>query len=236
MPVPRSRVTRCRIAPRRAVSAGSRPEDDLVEQQDVERAGEAAGQLDQALLARGQRADLHAGQLGDPAQLHGRRRGLLRRAPLRRPGGQLAQRTGAGLGALVPEHDVLGDRERLAERHPLERAAETEPAAHRRGGAGDVAAVQSDPPVEPPVQPAARVEGGGLAGPVRADQAGDPARRRLERQPVDGDEAAEADLQVRHAQPGAPGRGPDGLAVGHGRRGRPGAARVGGRRAGRAAT
>jgi hypothetical protein len=197
-----------------AVEPGRR----LVEQEHVERPGEDAGQLDQPALTRGQGARLLVGEVLDAAQAQRRPCGRGGHGPLPGRRCQLAQHAGAGLARLAAEHGVLQDRQRVAQLDALERAPETLPAPRRGGEGGDVVAVQQHPTLEAPVQAAAGVEGGGLAGTVGADQPGDPAHGSVKAQIVDSDKAAEAHRETLHLDARRSRRGGDDWGRRRGRR------------------
>ena len=100
-----------------------------------------------------------------------------------------------------PAHgDVLPHRQAVEQLGALEGAAKAAPRPAGRRLPRDVDIVQRDPPGAGPDEGAAGVEGGGLARPVRADQAGDDAARGLEADRVDRLDAAEPDGKVAHRQ------------------------------------
>src|SRR5439155_19283922 len=125
----------------------------LVEEQHVERAGEAARQLDHPSLTGRERARLDAGEVRDPTHLEGERGRGLDFATLAGRREQLRAGPGPGEARLAPERNVLRDGERVAELHPLERATEPEPAAGGGPQPRDVVTVQhhlaGDAAVEP---------------------------------------------------------------------------------------
>src|SRR5690606_33289128 len=99
-------------------------------------------------------------------------------------------------------------REPAEDRRPLKRPYSTARRNPVRLQAGDVRAVEEDPPGGRLQHAADQVEAGGLAGPVGADQAADLARSDVEREPVHGGNAAEVPGQrfgpQQHAAPTPP--------------------------------
>ena len=102
-----------------------------------------------------------------------------------------------------PDHDVLEHGQRREEREVLERP----PDAERRDAMGrqpeDRAAVEADVASVGRVEAAQAVEERRLAGAVRADEADDGAALDVEAEPVEGDDAAEVNREIAHAQQGS---------------------------------
>ena len=195
--------TRSSPAPCRARRAGSptpwsatRPQDRaeglglgvvqpggrLVEQEQAKDRPAAPGQLDQPALTGGQRAGRRSARASMPHSVERRRRSPRRsRAAVPRvgtadgPGTRLA-----GQAGLAPEGDVLPHRERVEQLHALERAAQAElgPAWRRRSPVTSRAVEAAPRPVRGWISPVQALNVVVLPGAVRADQAGDPARRR----------------------------------------------------------
>jgi hypothetical protein len=101
---------------------------------------------------------------------------------------------------VAPEHDVVEHRHAAEQGEVLEGAADAErrdPVARhlqqRARAEQDFAAVAL-------VEARQAVEERGLAGAVRPDQPDDVARRDIEGDPVQRDDAAEADADLLHAQ------------------------------------
>src|SRR4030095_10164345 len=101
------------------------------------------------------------------------------------------------------ERDVLLHRQRRPELGALEGTAEPPPRSRGRAHPRDVPGVQDHAALAPSQDSRARVERGGLARAVRADEPGDPARRCLETEVVDCDETAEAHGDLDDLEPGA---------------------------------
>ena len=195
MPTPRSATTRFRIWPNVSRLPVVEPGRGLVEQQHAERAGQAARQLDQAALPGREGAGLRVLEAGEAAQLEqrpGERQALLPFAAL---GDHLGVDAAAGLARLEADEHVVEHAEGVEQLHLLERPAEAGPRPRRGGQPGHVPAAQPDLARTRCHQARARVEDGGLARAVGADEPGDPARRRGEGQAVDRDETAEPDRQ-----------------------------------------
>src|SRR5688572_20494302 len=100
--------------------------------------------------------------------------------------------------------DVLAHGQEPEGLEALEGAGEPAPCPPVRREAGHVGAVDPDLALQWGLQAAHDVEERGLAGPVRADQAGDPPRLRGERHLLQGQPTSEAhahadDLQRGHA-------------------------------------
>jgi hypothetical protein len=99
------------------------------------------------------------------------------------------------------EH-VLEHGHVLEERDVLERARDAAADDAVRADAQEVLAVEEHAPVVGAVKPRDDVEEGGLAGAVRADEAGDRALVLRERDVVEGEDPAEPALHVLDAQEG----------------------------------
>ena len=169
----------------------------LVEQQDVERAGQAARQLDQPSLPRRERAGLLLGEMRDAAQLE--RVGARRRACADARAGDAttwprtrAPAVGHSLPRATLSNTVSESQSSIrwnVRPRPRRALAGAPRAAH-------VVAVQQDPALDSAVDAAAGVERGGLAGAVRTDESGDAAERRVEPDVVDRDQAPELNGEV----------------------------------------
>ena len=188
----------------RPVEAGRR----LVEQQDVELPGQAAGQLDQPPLAGGQRRYRAVGQPGDPGQRQGLLGGRAAAAPLGARLVQLPPRPAARPGRLPAQGYVLPGCQRVEQLHLLEGAAQSVPGPGGRVEARHVRAVQPQCPAGRPDQAGSRVEQRGLARAIGPDQPGDPADRGGQAHVSDRDMAAVPDCDMRQVEAG------DGVAVG----------------------
>src|SRR6266568_1076286 len=170
------------------------PPGRLVEDEQLRVGGEGAGDLEPALVAVGEvLRELHPllaqadeGELGErPLQ---RRALLLHLAGRAEHGGEEA-----GPGAAVPAgQHVLDRRELLEEADVLEGPGHAQHHDAMRLHAQQRPLAEADRPAVGAVVAGDEVEGGGLAGAVRADEPDDGALRHVEGDVVHGGEAAEA--------------------------------------------
>ena len=206
-------------AEERAVDAGA----DLVEEDDLGVDHHGAAELEELLLAAGEVAGELVGHVADLEELDhlvglGADLGLARAdAAALEPG------VPEHLAGLVggDHHQVLAHGEGGELVGDLEGAQEALVEERVRAEAGDLLAVEPDPAGGGREEAGDDVEEGGLAGAVRADQAGDRALGDRDRDPVDGADAAEMHVEVLDTDhPAPPGSG----------RPRAGAGRVGDQR------
>ena len=104
------------------VEAGRR----FVEEQELEAAGQGAGQFDEAFLAGGEGAHGPVGEVRDPAQLQRAGRGLFERPTLRPGGEHLPDGVEPDERAFGAEGHVDAGGHGVDQFHPLEGAAEAQ--------------------------------------------------------------------------------------------------------------
>ena len=200
--MPRSATTRVSTSPKRARLAVVESRRRLVEQQHVERAGQASGELDQAALAGGEVADLHVRQRLDATQ---RERSVGRgvdHGGLAGAGDDLAERARPAMLASRPIA-TLCPTVRVSTSSMRWKVRPTRPAARRRAPARHVVAVESHPPGTRRLRPLHTSNVVVLPGAVRADQTGDSGGRGGEGKAVDRDDAAEAHAESVDLESGA---------------------------------
>jgi hypothetical protein len=187
---PSSRSWRSTVA-RPFLLLEAQPGRGLVEQQQGRIGGERAGDLHQALLAEGEVAGLLVHQLAHADALE-LALGLLHQAALLGAVGAQHRRRNAVAAAQVrAEGDVLEHGHRADHLDVLEGARDAAPRDLARRQRVDPLAEQDHLAARRRQHAGDEVEGGRLAGAVRADQAEDLARADLEADVVDGDQAAE---------------------------------------------
>src|SRR4029453_1488667 len=113
---------------------------------------------------------------------------------------QRAGEEAAGRAAMGAHHDVVQDGHGPEQRQVLEGAPDAHPGNVVGLRREQVAILEGDAAGRGLVEPAQAIEEGGLARPVRADQAHDLARLDVERDVVQRDDAAEADPELAYLQ------------------------------------
>src|SRR5262245_47417328 len=156
------------------------PRHRLVGDQQPRLGGERPGQLQLAQVHLGQPPGVGVGTAAETDQVEDVARLQLRIAAA--PRGGIFHR----------DHQVLQDRHSAERARDLEAAHDAEPRAAVRRQPGDVRALEGDRPLVAKQRPGDAVDHGGLAGPVRADQAEALALAELKVDSVQRHEPAEA--------------------------------------------
>src|SRR5690606_3880420 len=121
------------------------------------------------------------------------------------PGGAKVEQALKDIGlqlAMAAQLDIVEHRHTAKQRNILEAAGQPQASAVRSVQASDFAALEEDRARTWPIKTGNRIDQGGLAGTVRANDRGDGPRLHIERDAIQSLDAAERQREVLHAQHG----------------------------------